>query len=141
MRLLESSSYLKVDIDEFKVTNIEQSIYIECHQNQERSIIVLVFHLKLVGKSDTDDILLRVAAKYGAIYNIKTEGQIEQEIISKFSQLVGLNVVWPYWREFVQTMTNRMGLPPLSLPLMRPGDLQFAKAHKENEVQEGTNDS
>jgi preprotein translocase subunit SecB len=136
VRLLESSNFLKVSSDEFKITNIEQNIYIEPRQNLETSVIALVFHLKLKGKSDADEEMLRVAAKYGAIYNLKTKEQFEDEIISKFSQFVGLNVIWPYWREFVQTMTSRMGLPPLTLPLVRPGDLQFEKTQAGDEISE-----
>jgi preprotein translocase subunit SecB len=36
--------------------------------------------------------------------------------------------VWPYWREFVQSMTTRMGLPPMTIPTL---DLQVILDHQE----------
>jgi preprotein translocase subunit SecB len=134
VRLLESSSYLKVDINEFKITSIEQNIYIECHQDKEKSKVFLQNHFKLTGKSDANDEILRITAKFGTVYNNSSKAQFDQNIIVKFAQLVGLNIIWPYWREFVQTMTARMSLPPLSLPLVRPGDLEFVKVQDDSET-------
>jgi hypothetical protein len=32
---------------------------------------------------------------------------------------------WPYWREFVQSATSRMGLPVLRMPLIMPAEIKF----------------
>lgn len=138
VRLLESSSFLKLDIDEFNIASLKQNIYIEFRRHQEKSKIAFVFHLKLTGNSNVDDVIFSITAKYGAIYTSKTEVHFADEKVTKFSQIVGLNVIWPYWREFVQTITSRMSIPPLSLPLIRPGDLQFEKTTPENKSEDAT---
>lgn len=40
-----------------------------------------------------------------------------------FARLNGIYHVWPYWREFVQSSSVRMGLPPLVFPPVLPGQL------------------
>ena len=42
-----------------------------------------------------------------------------REQLLSFAHHVGTLVVWPYWRELVQSTTARMGLPSLTLPLIR----------------------
>lgn len=35
--------------------------------------------------------------------------------------------VWPYWREFVQSLVSRMGMPTIRVPLLRPEHMSFEK--------------
>jgi preprotein translocase subunit SecB len=44
-----------------------------------------------------------------------------------FAELNGVFNAWPYWREYVQSMTTRMGLPPLVVPVFR---LSAAREHE-----------
>lgn len=39
--------------------------------------------------------------------------------LNTFARVNGTFNAWPYWREFIQNMFARMGLPPLTLPLFR----------------------
>ena len=39
--------------------------------------------------------------------------------LQEFAEVNGVFNVWPYCREFIQTTTARMGLPPVVLPLFR----------------------
>lgn len=53
-----------------------------------------------------------VAYEFGeSVLDLGPEG------VRRFSQEVAAPEVWPYWREFAQSMTNRMGLPTIRLPL------------------------
>jgi preprotein translocase subunit SecB len=48
-----------------------------------------------------------------------SKAPMSDEIFKTFSALnVPLNT-WPYFREFVQSCTSRLGLPPLVLPLLK----------------------
>lgn len=49
--------------------------------------------------------------------------ELPAELLELFSQQAILNV-WPYWREYVQSTTFRMGLPPLRLPLLFTGQVK-----------------
>jgi preprotein translocase subunit SecB len=44
------------------------------------------------------------------------------EELEEFAQVNAVFNVWPYCREFVQTTTARMGLPPIVLPLFHATD-------------------
>lgn len=49
---------------------------------------------------------------------------------------VSVMQVWPYWREFVSSMSVRMGLPPLPVPVMNVFDLPKAQRVTKAEFKE-----
>lgn len=42
-----------------------------------------------------------------------------EEAFKSFAEMNGVFNAWPYWREFVQSATIRMGLPALTIPVFR----------------------
>ena len=51
---------------------------------------------------------------------------INDEHLHAFSATNGVFNAWPYWREFVQNTTARMGLPtPVIVPVFRLGENPF----------------
>lgn len=64
--------------------------------------------------------ILRVHACFLAIYALEPSGggAITPEQTDAFGKVNGLFNVWPYWRELVQSITTRMALPPLTLPVL-----------------------
>jgi len=64
--------------------------------------------------------ILRVHACFLAIYALEPSGSaaITPEQADAFGKVNGLFNVWPYWRELVQSVTTRMALPPLTLPVL-----------------------
>jgi preprotein translocase subunit SecB len=48
----------------------------------------------------------------------------------------GIYNIWPYWREYVQTTTSRLGLPPLTLPVLTGESLQKLYQEEEKEKQD-----
>ncbi len=67
----------------------------------------------------------RIDANYGVMYRMESLPDFTPEQINGFGQVLGLSNVWPFWREFVQSITARMGFPPLTLPIIRPAQMQF----------------
>jgi preprotein translocase subunit SecB len=60
---------------------------------------------------------LKITCTFVLIYS--SEQELPDEFIELFSDWnVRLNS-WPYFREFVQSMTQRMAIPPLTLPLLK----------------------
>ncbi len=56
-----------------------------------------------------------------AIYYALPEGQeYPAESLKAFAWLNGAYNAWPYWRELVQTVTGRVGLGSISIPVYRP---------------------
>ncbi len=62
---------------------------------------------------------LHIGATFEILYEYHTSIKVTPEQIAAFGHLIGVNNAWPYWREFIQSMTSRMGLPSLTLPLLR----------------------
>ena len=67
-----------------------------------------------------------------ATYKVPSEITVSSEQIRAFAATNGMLNVWPYWREFVQSITSRAGLPPLTLPLFRVQVLPSAPATNES---------
>lgn len=69
-------------------------------------------------KTIKKDAAVEITATYEVI--LSAEEELTKEFLEIYSEInVHLNT-WPYFRELVQSMTQRAGLPPLTLPLFRP---------------------
>lgn len=71
------------------------------------------------GEEDDHDHLAHLNFQLAALYAVVSEDErpkfLDREL-DAFGQTTGLLALHPYAREFVSTMTGRMGLPPLHLP-------------------------
>jgi preprotein translocase subunit SecB len=65
---------------------------------------------------------LRISASFRLVYGCGDLEELSDEKLEAFGSVNGVFNAWPYWREFVQNMTARMGLPPLVLPVFRVSD-------------------
>lgn len=63
---------------------------------------------------------LRIQAEYLLDYRVKDLTGIRKPSVAAFGKTTGLFHAWPYWREYVQSTTVRMGLPPLTIPVLPP---------------------
>ena len=131
LRLLESTSAIKLDANVQNITNITQSVNVGVNQVSEPARVAFQYSLLISGLSEKQEEIIRISARYGEMFRIISGETFADYQLQKFGQLVGINTIWPYWREFVQTITSRMGLPPLTLPVMRPSDLKFSEENKE----------
>jgi len=74
---------------------------------------VLAFH----GDS-SDSPVMRIEASFCANYVFRNSRNVAHEDIQHFAKINPLYNVWSYWREFVHSMTTRMGFPALTVPLL-----------------------
>jgi len=87
----------------------------------ETSMIFVVVHFVLDAVKDRKQNLAKIKADMLLVYKIRDiEGLTDQHFRSFADQNAVFNA-WPYWREFIQNMTTRMQLPPLTLPVHRFG--------------------
>ncbi len=64
--------------------------------------------------------LCTVTAKYGVAYTL-TPGYVEEEgAVQFFADNNALFNVWPFFREHLWSLTQKMGMPPFVLPLLHP---------------------
>jgi preprotein translocase subunit SecB len=73
-----------------------------------------------------EDAMLSIEASFVLFYTINSFDGIEDENLEAFSVTNGVYNAWPYWREFVQSTTARMGINrALILPVYRVGENPF----------------
>ncbi len=79
-------------------------------------------HFILEGRpeeSDKKDADLFMEATFNAIYEVPEDLETNADALNLFAHTNGTFNLWPYWREFVQTMAARMGVPGLTVPTYR----------------------
>jgi hypothetical protein len=74
---------------------------------------------------------LRIEAEFLLNYTIAKAIPIPDEVIAAFGKMNGIHNVWPYWREYVQSVSMRAGFPPVALPLMTGASMLEYYAEKE----------
>lgn len=71
----------------------------------------------------TKPLVLRVSASFRLEYAFRAKGgpaENERDLFfGAFANVNGTYNVWPYFRELVQSLTGRMGLPPIVIPVFR----------------------
>jgi hypothetical protein len=60
---------------------------------------------------------IKISATFLLLYSIESDGLSQREI-EAFVSTMALEHVWPYWREYVQSMTTRMGFPAMTIPIL-----------------------
>jgi hypothetical protein len=98
-------------------------------EESNRLFVTLTFRVALspVVEADAEaEVQLRVTATFVVAYSVKSFEGIGDDHIRAFSAINGVFNAWPYWREFVQNTTARMGLPmPVVIPVYRLGENPF----------------
>lgn len=123
IRLLESRAEQK-RFDEDLPKRLTQQIGIETHVDKDRSLLSVFPHFMLVVKrheGSPEELLVRIEARFALTYTLASQENLSEENYEAFGQRNGVYNAWPYWREFVQSTTVRMGLPALTLPVYRVG--------------------
>ena len=85
---------------------------------QDKTTLKVFFTYKLSAKDELkDDAAINIQAKYVVKYNITKDVIISKEFMNVFSDLTIGMLLWPYFRELINNLGYRMGIPPLVLPL------------------------
>jgi hypothetical protein len=77
------------------------------------------------GEGGTQSVHLE--ATYIVIYDLGNAADESEEALEQFAELNGAYNAWPYWRELVQTVTGRVGLAAIVVPVFRPPVRQLEK--------------
>jgi hypothetical protein len=85
--------------------------------------VFLTFALRVSKPTDGEEqaeAMVSIDAKYVLIYSADNHDGLDDEALGAFGATNGVYNAWPYWREFVQSCTLRMGLQGIVVPLFRP---------------------
>lgn len=87
----------------------------------DRFFVRLRFNLKVVekGAEEPRPTLVEMMARFVILYDLPGRDGITREDLIAFAGSRGVFSVWPYWREFVHTMSLRLAIPPIILPTYR----------------------
>ncbi len=102
--------------------NVEFHVKTNADQASLSIHVVVGFRLTGIfeGASPKDEPLLEIEAKFLLLYRVSSLEGLSHRNLKAFGELNGLYNAYPYLREFVQSTTSRMGLPPLVIPVLKP---------------------
>jgi len=97
----------------------ETGIEVRCEMAEDQRSLgcLLTFGTVFAGELEAP---YQIVARFRAVYAIDDdEAPLEKSDLDQFAHWNAMLNVWPYWREFVATMTDRGGLPRVVVPVMR----------------------
>jgi hypothetical protein len=104
---------------------LNQHVSVHGSLNKDKEVLVIA-RFALSGNSPSPsgepvalDDEFYIEARFGVTYTLQSTEGITQDQVVLFAQQNGIFNLWPYWREFVQSMTCRMSIEPLRVPLLK----------------------
>ncbi|AEB10085.1 hypothetical protein [Desulfobacca acetoxidans] len=85
----------------------------------DKLAVLCNFLVSAVKEGDKEDFSLEIKATFSVNYKIHSPDTFSASDIEMFAKINPIYNCWPYWREFVQNITARMGLPTLTIPLFK----------------------
>ena len=82
--------------------------------------VELKFEANPEGEPDPGGTVVDLSATFLATYRLEGASTYPQDALQYFADLNGTLNVWPYWREMVQSLASRAGLPGIVVPVFRP---------------------
>lgn len=87
---------------------------------QQDNILKVYYEYRLSAKDSVlEKAALHLKAKYVVKYDIMDDIIIPKEFMDIFSELTISLLLWTYFRELVNNIIYRMGMPPFVLPMKR----------------------
>lgn len=125
IRLVGSNTALTADLPAKSgeaTMKLEQEFkYREVLEPEHLLGVIATFRLQSFAESDkepTNTQLFSIDSSFLFLYNIRGRSWTEKEQTLFATNTVAFQA-WPYFREFVQNMASRMGLPSMVVPLMK----------------------
>ena len=99
--------------------NLNFSIKDSASFNIEENGNIEIFHKYILHgrKPREKQIIISIECTYCLIFS--SEGNFSEEFFEIFKELNLAINSWPFFREFIHTITSKMNVPPLTLPLLK----------------------
>jgi hypothetical protein len=121
VRLIDCRSHVEPEASKGKRPYlIERSTGVDTSSESFISVIA-TFALRSPSDADPNKFIIDIGASFLLIYKVNDAKTFDAEALKQFADANGTFNAWPYWREFVQSITTRMGLAPLIVPVWRIG--------------------
>jgi|GEM_PF-4169311 len=88
---------------------------------EKDKIVLVIVSLKVVGTDkETNELRFDAFSEYVLAYEYHNyDGSVTEKLLKDFSGTTGVFNAYPYLREAIQTMTTKMGIPPVVAPLLK----------------------
>jgi hypothetical protein len=93
-----------------------------------RFFILCNFRVAAFSGETPDKLVMEIEASFCTTFNTITDFELYQDLgdnvitvsedLEYAIDIIPISNAWPYWREFVQSMSARMGFPALTVPLL-----------------------
>lgn len=118
--LIKSSSNLvreKLAVESFGLENPIIDLEDNYKFTSKNDIYIITVQWQLTAKFEKDkDNFLDITAVYSVILGKKNE--LPKKFWDIYKKATLPLIVYPYFREFIQNITSRMNIPPLTLPIL-----------------------
>lgn len=122
IRLVEASVRTRIrssnDVGQARLL-LDWSARLKKIQGSGAFLVTPTIDARIVPEGQEGEPAVWVRAVYELTYSLPQGFSATRSELNTFAQTNGVFNVWPYWREFVQSMFVRMNLPPLVLPVFR----------------------
>jgi preprotein translocase subunit SecB len=105
---------------------LAQTMHIATNRVAENAIMATGLYLLHEKDKSPDAEGFRVCAEFTVVFKFQDMKTLKSSDVVQFCLKVGATTLWPYWREYVQSQTTRMGLPGLRIPLLHPKTMRAA---------------
>lgn len=102
-----------------KSFDIDRNVEVQVDREAKRIFVIADFGLKAFLENEKDVPFGTIKATFLLVYDAENISEMPDEYFESFGKTNGVYNAWPYWREFVQNATTRMGLPSLTIPVFR----------------------
>lgn len=114
---------------DLRKAELSTDVSTKCSASEERKglSVIASFSLQASAK-DAERPFLTMEAEFVLLYAVKNMDGLTEKHFDAFAKANGVFNAWPFWREYVHSMTQRMGLGKLVIPVFRvtgkrpPGD-------------------
>lgn len=92
-------------------------------EDKEKSVIFYPF-FSIEGVIENEDNqeneqIFILKMKFSSVYTKQEKIDIKEDFLFVFKEISLSNLMWPYFREFTQSLVSRGNLPPITLPLKK----------------------
>ncbi len=102
-----------------KNIDIQRKAEVQIDNESNMLFVVVDFELNAASAEDKDKEVLKISASFLAVYKLENMLNFTNKDFEVFANKNGIYNVWPFWREYVQSCSVRMGLPAITIPVFR----------------------
>lgn len=87
--------------------------------DRDKLVVTVDFKFNAKEEDDSPSELVALTASFCLIYWLEPNVSIEDRCFRHFAEVNGPYNAWPYWRELVQSVTGRVGMAGVTIPVFR----------------------